>query len=231
MAHIALAIPAYDWSVRLPTARGLLTDVLKLAGDGHKVALIDNMGSAHIEETRNIIAHEFLYDTPATHLMMIDNDVVWPNWAIHRLLSHNVACVCGSYPKRVYPIQHSVKYETDEDEGQVLRKAHSAPTGFMMVTRELLTDIAEPPAGSGAQPCPVYKSPYFPMPVYGFFNRITNGHGVRMGEDVSFCNRVKAIGESVHVDTTLKLGHIGPHMFMGEDEHNNTREIPAEVQA
>ena len=66
----------------------------------------------------------------------------------------------------------------------------TAATGSacVLIHRKVFADIAEQ---------------YGPI----WYDRIQNGHGMLMGEDVSFCARAAAVGHKVHVDTGARTNH------------------------
>jgi hypothetical protein len=182
-------------------------------------------GDSLITRARNRLAAEFLADTRWTHLFWIDADVGFaPDAALRLLLSgHDV--VAGIYPMKTddvpprFPVQLRQGARVDLDG---FAEVDAAPTGFMLIAREVLVRMAEamPELRYSADPVPgvpdIRGSNEGPVPHYRFFDVLAEpGNGRYLSEDFAFCHRWRALGGRVMADTTSNLTHHGAHHYRG----------------
>lgn len=165
--------------------------------------VFDVRGVHPIDHARNEIAKAALAAEPhATHLLWIDDDMVFAPQSAERLLAHDLPIVGGLCFNRRHPYMPillrrwpaGANMGTDEygyvyeDEARVEIEAKGTPlfevdaTGaaFLLVKREVFETVGEKP----------------------FAN-------IRGGEDVSFCRRAQEAGFKVFVDTSVGIGHVG----------------------
>jgi SAM-dependent methyltransferase len=164
--------------------------------------LLDPRGYT-VEDARNmIVAGALTLDPKVTHLLFIDDDMVFERDAAERLLAHDVPIIGGLCHNRRHPYMpilmrrwpESVKipgygyiYDWElevEARGSPVLDVDATGAAFLLVKREVFEDLA-----ARGEPAP-FKN--------------TGG-----GEDVSFCERARAAGYSIKVDTSLDIGHIG----------------------
>lgn len=144
-----------------------------------------------VDQARNSITQAAMSLPEITHLMWIDDDMVFGRDAFRRLLAHDLPIVGGLCHNRRHPYmpilmhatQRGAAFQYDYPEGLVEVDATGA--AFLLVKREVYEKIrAEFPN----------ESPW---------------DRVGAGEDVDFCNRARACGYKIMVDTTVKIGHVG----------------------
>jgi hypothetical protein len=161
--------------------------------------------STFVTDARNSIHNTFLEQTEATHLFMVDSDVLPPPDTIERLLAHDKPVVGGVYFKKekfkirdangnVSIIQRPTVYDFnrfDEEKqkyffherlkvGKGLEKVDGMGAGCWMIRR----DVAEA----------VGKSPF----------SLDFG-----GEDLTFCKTIERAGFPIYVDWDLQCAHAG----------------------
>jgi hypothetical protein len=88
---------------------------------------------------------------------------------------------------------------------------------FMLVNRRVLHDMASAHPEwkrAGAHDWPQGLRDNY----YEFFRTGEEGSDIEFGEDYVFCNRWRAMGNSVWVDPTIKLGHVGSFNYEGSLE-------------
>lgn len=154
----------------------------------------------NVVQARNDIAANILFNPiykDVTHLLWIDDDMVFAPDALKRLLAHDLPIVgglChGRRPPHYAPILcHKqpgglMGYSYQHDYPLGLVEVDATGAAFILVKREVFETIEEA----------------FPTPGEGPFT--DKGHG----EDISFCERAKECGYKIFVDTTLEIGHIG----------------------
>lgn len=136
--------------------------------------------------------------------------------AIDRLMSHRKAVVGAVYASRRYRgnlvIQPEIKPRSHEDkllanqirrgQGQGLADVEWIGFGCALVHREVFMEI---------QRRFPQLAPQTEVEVWDFFR-----HESIIGEDEAFCQRVKACGIPIYLDTQLVCGHQGSMMFLPE---------------
>lgn len=188
---LALCVPIAD-QIHAATFHSIL------AGVPRPYHLLDRRG-VKVEQARNDIVGRLLYDpelADVTHLLWIDDDMVFEPGAVERLLAHDLPIVGGLCHGRRAPHYAPIllhrqpggmlgySYQHDYPEGLV--KVDATGGAFILVKREVYEAIekAFPRAGEG------------PYTDRGF------------GEDISFCERARECGFDTYVDTTVKIGHV-----------------------
>ena len=152
------------------------------------------------DRARNRIVRQFLDEARATHLFMIDADMVPPPDAVERLLSHDLPFVTGMTPLPVdasdgkRPVVDFCFALPDEPGGPLrplarnsgLRPVRRCGAGCLMLRRDLLAGM-EPP----------------------WFRFAYSAEGTELvtSEDVGFCDRLAAAGVPMHADTGVVCRH------------------------
>lgn len=121
--------------------------------------------------------------TGATHLMVIDTDMVFDKEAVNQLLDYNLDIIGVKYNKRQFPITPIVKEQITE-----LSEVEFVPSGFMLVKLEIFKNI--------------------PKPWFSF----DEANGI-VDADRYFCLKAKQAGYKVWCDPTIKIGHLGKVQF------------------
>jgi len=155
-----------------------------------------------VYDARESIAQAFLQSDNEA-LMMIDSDMTFPYNAVERLVAHNQPFVTAKAFKRVYPYQPCFYTKVDIVDGKpelqvpleyppnCLLNIEGCGMAAVLIRREVFENI---------------EAPYF-------FPQAGGG----LGEDLSFCYKLKQAGVPMYVDTTLEFGHLGVFPF-GEKE-------------
>jgi hypothetical protein len=149
--------------------------------------------------------------------LWIDADTAFHPDAVDQLRSHNLPIVCGIYPKkskRELAI-HAVPGTTDIQfgKGGGLLQIQYAPTGFLLVRREVYDSMREQlqlpecRADTGRTLVPYY-APHIRPDGDGWWY---------LAEDFAFCERARQCGYKIMADTTIRLFHIGTFSYGWED--------------
>jgi SAM-dependent methyltransferase len=177
---------------------------------------------APVAEARNAIVGQMLKDHPhLTHLMWIDDDMVFEPDAILRLLARDEAIVGGVCHNRRHPFMPILMRFRPKAEGGPDLKNLSALTksdskslsqfGFIYdyekhADARGLVEVD----GTGAAFILVKREVYEKIAEK---LDVADGEGpyshLGGGEDISFCTRAKQTGFHVWVDSTLQIGHMG----------------------
>jgi GT2 family glycosyltransferase len=157
-----------------------------------------------VDQARNELAEAALEVREVTHLLWIDDDMVFGPDAASRLLEHDLPIVGGLYYNRRDPWQPLLLRELSSggqygwvyEHGPGLVDVDATGAGFLLTKREVYEKI-RPTLASGD----------------GFFSYLTvedaAGELQVRSEDVSFCVRAKEAGYSLAVDTDVEIGHVG----------------------
>jgi hypothetical protein len=245
-ANVFVATPSYGGQVTTSYVQGLLD--LYDTSDRHEFGLRINFNSfdSLITRARNTMVAEFLADERFTHLMWIDGDIGFEGSDVVRLLLADRPVAAGVYPLKTdgwpsegllealpagttkadfrarfarYPAT-AVSGELEPDENGFL-DVIDAPTGFMLIKREVFVKLA------GSFPELRYRSDLVDRQDhnegqmarlhYAFFDTMVDPQsGTYLSEDYAFCRRCAAVGITPAIDTRSNLTHQGSAMFEGD---------------
>lgn len=140
----------------------------------------------------------------ATHLLMVDADMLFPMDTIPKLLAHGKEVVGVKYKKREFPVRwlhkRSSVLEGTEEPTETPFVVDYVGTGLMLIDLSIFEKLGKP-KNEGERPTAWFS-----------FGRDSQGALV-MGEDVWFCNVVRDAGYQVWVDPTIQVGHIGEYIY------------------
>jgi hypothetical protein len=203
-----------------------------------------------IAEARSQLVDAFFGEetlAEASWLLMIDSDMTFPPDLVERMLKVADAetvpilgalCFAGGRDHAPYPtIYREVAAEANGKPFVGIEPYHDYPrdalvkvggTGAacLMVHRQVFIAMSHPyPEGFGTT-ADGTKSPY-PWFVEG----LVTPTGEPIGEDIAFCRRATQLGIPIHVDTSVKLGHVKT-FILDEGWYDATRDArtAAEVQ-
>lgn len=220
-----IAVPAYAGTVFMGTMRSIIADTVGLIARGDTVTLFDESGSAMIADARAQMLAEFMAST-ADHLIMIDHDVVWEPGTLQKLVDAPVDFRAGLYPLRQDPLSWPVwlpdgKKTLDVDPETGLCEVDAVPAGLMCLTRAAVEKMIT------AYPETAYIADKYPHRMaYALFESVRDPSAPlrKYGEDYSFCQRWKALGEKIWIIPVLKTGHVGMKLFQGTLGYCNSKE-------
>ncbi len=200
------------------------------------LALLGN--DALITRSRNTLVSSFLNDSTATHLLFVDADISFEPEQVTRMLKADKDVVAGMYPIKaldwdITRLRPPHSRESDEesalhyvgtpligDEAQWdddFVTASYAGTGLILIKRAVIERLiaAYPELQYGA----IHSYPRTnrtPATQYALFECMIDADtGLYLSEDYAFCQRWRAIGGEIWLDTAGKLTHTGPHSFPG----------------
>ena len=200
--------------IALPTYRGdfapLMTQSLeRLIAKSHAEGLslmTKKEDRAIVPMVRNILVAKAEAVGKFTHLLFIDNDMVFDDGALLRLLALDRDIVGALMVTRGAPYTPVVKkknkdgewktypnIETMAKEGRFASDCDGVGTGFMLIKMGVFEKL---------------EKPYFAIPPFG---------ETLMGEDMYFCDKAKKAGFDICVDAGLIVGHIGEYVYTMDD--------------
>lgn len=154
---------------------------------------IAGQDSAYLHENRNGCIAQMMNDASMQWIVFVDDDNVFPQDMILRLLSHEKPVVGSLYVNKQYPwIPHVYNYEPTEN-GAVLFKNHALAT----LPKEGLLEVD----GLATSGLLIRREVLNTLPAKPFDIR-------DLGDDLGFCHKVKQQGFPIYVDTSIRLGHV-----------------------
>jgi hypothetical protein len=175
-------------------------------------------GHCYIENCRNGLVKQAL-DEGATDLLFIDSDIIFTAVDVVKLLvaAEERKVVCGIYRVKKDEMTAACKLAEDPESplhGGKYKKLLAAPTGFLLVRREVYEDpkILEQSelyvTDSFQDPSPIRK--YYEV-TYPLDKK--SGYPKFHGEDVVFCKKLLNAGYDIWADMTIDLGHVGSKVY------------------
>lgn len=234
-----VAIPSKSGSMWIQTADALrrLGEMAERVGIQIVPGLVYN--DPYIQEARNAMANRFM-QTDCTHLLFLDDDIVFDPKHVFQLLEADKGVIAGVYPTKKIEWDLVLELAKKFTTGRMLEHASckslllfppgetkvtgkdlqgpievmAAPTGFMMIRRDLLEKFRE------HYPFRYDNERYHLLDMTAFFETRfrpapDTGRMRFCGEDVDFCIRVREMGEKIWAMPTMLLGHVGMHVHRG----------------
>ena len=140
-------------------------------------------------ENRNYIVAQAI-KANCTHLLLLDDDMVYVPDGISKLLAHDKDIVGAKYSVRRIvegDVNHEVIEYGDDKSDTELFKCQALGGGLLLVKTEVFMQVSQPHFG------------------YKWFD---NGM-VKMSNDWFFCEKARDAGYDVWCDPSIHLGHIG----------------------
>lgn len=184
-------------TVRAETVTSLVSNLINCAQADMAPNLLFQIGG-YVDINRNKIVEE-ARKSGTTHLMFVDNDMIFPEDGVMRLFKHDKDIIGANYNVRLDPTSAeasgpTVKMLQDGKPVSMLSKdfptelfeCYALATGFMMINMRVFDKL---------------KMPYF--------EAWQDKDGTHHTEDIDFCRKAGEAGFKVWCDPTIKMGHIG----------------------
>ena len=177
-----------------------------------------------ISRARNTLTAKFLAMPDATHLFFVDADIGWEPWHLLVLLDRQKDVIGGLYPMKTMPIKWVVNGFDGAEEGpEGLQEVSKAGTGFLLMKKEVFTQLNSHPAVKQ------YKNDIGLDPMYDQFLKTYFDTAVRQNryysEDWTFCENWRDIGGKIWVDKRVLLRHTGTYTYCLENQEHLIKEI------
>lgn len=219
-SNVVFMVPCYGGAVFEKFFTSFVRAVISHKSNYLKFGLETLSNESLITRARNTLVAKGMVSRPSncvpTHLMFIDADVGFEVQDIYQLIADDKDIVAGAYPKKAYPIEYAYNKLPEDppiDENGLVKVKH-AGTGFMMIKRDVIRRMFE------HYPELKYKNDlnidmkYEPH-LYALFDTGIDEDKTYLSEDYMFCNRWRAMGGDIWVDTKIRLSHSGYHSFQG----------------
>jgi hypothetical protein len=236
--HLVIATPCYGGQVFQNYFMSIIKLIFLTNQAQIPISFLVRGGDSLIPRIRNSIVAEVLANKSFTHLLWIDADIGFDPAAVIRLLGADLDVACGLYPlkKLVWPdelpqgmsraqfeaIYTHYPYNPVPDakiDAEGFIEVLDAPTGFMMIKREVLEKMCDAYPGLKYTPDHMLGMEGIKDAIhdhhYRLFDVMTEENGRYLSEDYAFCRRWQNIGGKIHIDATSNLSHQGGHMYTG----------------
>lgn len=217
--RIAISVPCYkgvvpmDWVVAFTQTQHALQE------HGSNSYLQCRMNSGLIHAVRNELVHTALQDPLTTHILFLDDDIIWKPDDVLRLLAlcetgHDF--ICAAYPARSDTPHYFVEF-AKSDKGELIQNksgmvmANGVPSGFMLLKREVFENESLKAQCNFTKP---NRGDLKDQLICGYFDHIHEGL-TGMGEDIAFCLRYRRAGGTIWVDPMIDLAHVGVKSYRG----------------
>lgn len=132
-----------------------------------------------------------------THLIIMDVDQIYPANTITKLLSHKLPIV-GCRVHRRYPPFDSLMLK--------IEKITENINSYVSIDEWEEGSLVEVDATGGG--CIMYDMNIFKKMPFPWFRFRKQGNNQNVGEDIGFCQDLKAAGYKIYVDSSLECGHL-----------------------
>lgn len=185
-------------------------------GLGIKCSLIPRLDESLLCRARNRALADFLYKTEFTHLMTVDDDLIFPEDTIKAMLEVNKPVVGGFYRLKTdeylgtaVRIKGSVDWRPTVID-KVLAEADYVSTGCMLVKREVIVDMIN------EFPAQEYVENLTGRPLWALYQPFVHFNGTfreYLSEDWAFCERAKQAGHSIWAHGGVQCAHWGKTLY------------------
>lgn len=214
---ILVGIPCYNGWISDITNTGLfeLGKLLLRHKIDHGLLTLSNQSL--ISFGRSKIANFFLNNTQFEYLLFLDSDIGFRAEDVIQLLSYKKQLISGAYPLKTLPLQWNYTLTEPAVLENPLIGIDSIGIGFSLIHRTVFQAIADK-YGSEIKYIPQNDtenqqiSPAEIANSYHFFREMHNGF-TWLSEDISFFLRAKSCGFQAWLDTSIKLRHLGSHIY------------------
>ena len=213
---VLIALPCYGGMVSDKTAKGLFNLGKELRTNQIDHGLITLANDSLITKGLSRIANFFINNTQYEYVMFIDADIGFEPQDVLKLLSYQRDIVCGAYPMKSIPLQYNYNISQPPLAEDGLIKIDNIGFGFALIHRRVFDKIREnyedlkytPALGHSSYP--ITEAEYHNS--YHYFNELKKDMTF-LPEDFSFFERASSVGFTSWLDTSIKLCHVGSHVF------------------
>lgn len=211
-----IALPCHGGIVSEKTTMSLFNLGKLLVRNNIPHGLLTQANSSLITQGRSKCANFFLNNTDHEYLFFLDSDIGFNPEDVLKLLLHQVDIVSGPYPMKTIPIRYCYDILQPEQRKGDLVKIEGNGMGFVMIHRNVFVKMAQ--NFPDLKYIPSLKDSNYPPTEaelnnsYHYFME-HKADNAFMSEDKSFFYRAIMVGYDIWLDTSIKLQHIGSHIF------------------
>lgn len=217
---VLIAMPCYGGIVSDKTAKGLfnLGKELRTANIDH--GLITMANESLVTKARSRIANFFMNNTEYEYILFIDADIGFMPEDVFRLFQSKKDITCGAYPMKGIPLRYNYNISKPEVTDGDLVKIENIGFGFALIHRKVFGGIRHkygeelkyyPPTNNSSYP-PTEKEYHNS---YHYFLELKKDMSY-LPEDFSFFERARSVGYDAWLNTSIRLAHVGSHVYQEE---------------
>ena len=203
------------------TLESLAASIPLIKEAGWEEGMVSEIGCPYISHARSTMLRKAL-DAKADVIVFIDHDVSWKPRDLLTLIETKGDVVCGTYRFKKDEEEYMGAVLSNADGTPLVREdgnllAHSAPAGFLKVTKEAVNKFMT------AYPDLIYGEKY--SPYVDLFNHGAH-KGVWYGEDYAFCRNWRECGGEIVLIPDLDISHHTTEKEYVGNFHNFLRRQP-----
>ena len=240
-AKVMVAVPCWE-GVKFHAYANHMTRLLQEQKEGEKTGLefvLAPMTRSSIVPARNELVRNAL-KADCTHLFFLDDDMLLPPRAIHRLIERNLDIVSGLCFLRTPPHFPSAFMDPDEKDGKIYYLKHwpnelfrvdAVGSACVLIKTDVFKKIADMEVkdeeGNILKPGKGEEG----SDLWYLYGKARPGENT-VGEDIFFCKLARQAGYQVWVDPAVKVGHIGEPLiyddqyFLEQRNRDDARSFP-----
>jgi hypothetical protein len=220
MTSVLIAMPCYGGLVSDKTTKGLFNLGKALNKNSIDHGLLTIANESLVTKARSRIANFYINNTEYDKILFIDADVGFtPEDALKVILSDK-DIVCGAYPMKGIPLRYNYNITSPPVADGGLVQIENIGFGFCCVRRKVFDDIRNL-YGEELKYYPALNNSSYPPTEkeyhnsYHYFLEMKKGMHF-LPEDFSFFERATTVGYKSWLDTSIRLCHVGSHVYQEE---------------
>lgn len=214
---ILIAIPCYGGLMSDKTGKGLFNLGKELRTSGIDHGLITLANESLVTKARSRIVNFFMNNTEYERIMFIDSDIGFEPNDVLKLLTYKKDIVCGAYPMKGIPLRYNYNVSEPKVQENDLVKIENIGFGFASIHRKVFQNILHK-YGEELKYYPAVDNSSYPPTEkeyhnsYHYFLELKKNMSY-LPEDFSFFERARSVGYDAWLDTTIRLAHVGSHVY------------------
>ena len=220
MNSVLIAIPCYGGIVSDKTVQGVFKLGKELVKNNIDHGFLTIANESLVTRARSRISNFFINETEYDKILFIDADIGFSEVDALKLILSEKSIVCGAYPMKSIPLRYNYNIIQPPTVDNGLIKIGSIGFGFCCIKRRVFSDIQKiygdelkyyPPINNTTRP-PSEKE-YNNS--YHYFLEMKKDMTF-LPEDFSFFERATDAGHTSWLDSSIKLCHVGSHVYQEE---------------
>lgn len=215
---VLICCPAFGEQMNTKTAQSVYNVGQYLTFKGIPNSFF-TISAGDIEEVRNLIVTNWFDQHPSlSHLLQVDADMAFPVELVADMLAFNKPVTGCFYAKRKFPAEavgRAFNEGSVDDLVDGFLKVAGVGGGVLLISRHVIQtmleklpevidkDVSGHPGRSSMTESRLIRA----------FDKYRDAQGVKLSEDLAFCDRWARCGGEVWANVHHLIGHIGPHNY------------------